>query len=204
MHTRNVSRHALSVMVTGLVLALGLVLLPSQARAQDMAEPSHPAHIHAGTCAELGEVVFPLADVNVQAGTPVASDDMGTPAAGGMDGDDMGTPTDGMMGSPATDMGMGTAAAGPLGVDAETSETVVEAALADIIAGGHSINVHESGENIGNYIACGDIAGTADESGDLTIELGELNESGHTGTATLHDNGDGTTTVSVWLMRGEM
>lgn len=34
----------------------------------DTAAEAHPAHIHAGTCAELGEVVVPLEDVMVPAG----------------------------------------------------------------------------------------------------------------------------------------
>jgi hypothetical protein len=33
----------------------------------DRAEEAHPAHIHTGTCAELGEVVVPLLDVTVPA-----------------------------------------------------------------------------------------------------------------------------------------
>ncbi len=33
----------------------------------NQAEESHPAHIHAGTCAELGDVVVPLLDVAVPA-----------------------------------------------------------------------------------------------------------------------------------------
>lgn len=200
MHTRKVSPHAASVLATGLVLALGLLLLPSQVRAQDVADVAHPAHIHTGTCAELGDVVFPLADVSADAGTPVASHDMGTPEAGGMDGHDMGTPSTG--GIEGHDMG--TPESAPLGVGVDTSETIVEAALADILAASHAINVHESAENIGNYIACGDIAGAADDSGDLTIELATLNDSGYVGTATLHDNGDGTTTVTITLTHPEM
>ncbi len=40
---------------------------------------------------------------------------------------------------------------------------------------------------------------------DLAIGLAELNGSGHSGVAWLHDNGDGTTTVDVVLMhRGMM
>jgi hypothetical protein len=58
-------------------------------------------------------------------------------------------------------------------------------------------------ENIGNYIACGDIAGTANDSGDLTIKLEPLNDSGYNGTVVLHDNGDGTTTVSITLTHPE-
>jgi hypothetical protein len=34
----------------------------------DTAEEAHPAHIHSGTCAELGDVVIPLENVAVPAG----------------------------------------------------------------------------------------------------------------------------------------
>jgi hypothetical protein len=86
----------------------------------------------------------------------------------------------------------------------ETSDTTVEAALTDLTAGGYAINVHESAENIGNYIACGDIMGTATANGDVTIALDTLNDSGYSGTATLHDNGDGTTTVSITLTHADL
>ena len=48
----------------GLLLASSLLLLlaPTMA-AQDDANESHPAHIHSGTCDQLGDVVYPLADV---------------------------------------------------------------------------------------------------------------------------------------------
>ncbi len=82
------------------------------------------------------------------------------------------------------------------------STTVVEASLSDIISGEHAINVHESPENIQNYIACGDIVGQ--ETGGLQIELDELNDSGYQGVANLTDNGDNTTTVTVVLMRSEV
>lgn len=145
--------------------------------------PSHPAHIHSGTCTELGDVVFPLADLAAPGamGTPEA-----TPADMGMAGHDMGTPMAG------EDMTEGTA---------ETSVTDVDASLDDILAAEHAINVHESADNIGNYIACGDITGEP-EDGELTIELEELNDSGHSGEAVLVDNGDGTTTVTVTLTSG--
>ncbi len=201
MHTRSISTHARSVLAIGLILALGLVLAPGQTRAQDMAMVAHPAHIHSGTCAELGEVVYPLSDVSADAGTPMAGDEMGTPASGEM----MASPTSmDAMGTPASDMSTGTPAADAMGMAVATSETTVEAALADLTAGGYAINVHESAENIGNYIACGDIVGASTESGDVTVELATLNDSGYMGTATLHDNGDGTTLVTITLMQGEM
>src|SRR5215211_1780685 len=65
-----------------------------------------PAHIHSGTCAELGDVVYPLTDVD---------------ASG-------------------------------------ESITVVETSLADLSATGpYAINIHLSADDIGTYVACGDI-----------------------------------------------
>jgi hypothetical protein len=92
------------------------------------------------------------------------------------------------------------------------SETDVEVALADLLASPYAINLHESATNLGVYVACGDIVAPAeDEGGDdeatsgddeaaettVTIDLSELNDSGVSGTATLTDNGDGTTTVEI-------
>jgi len=82
---------------------------------------------------------------------------------------------------------------------AAQSITDVDVALEDILADDHAINVHESVENIQNYIACGDVTGEV-EDGELAIELQELNDSGITGGALLTDNGDGTTTVTVTLV----
>jgi hypothetical protein len=87
-------------------------------------------------------------------------------------------------------------AAGAIAV--ELSVTRVEASLADILGAPHAINIHESAENIGNYIACGNVVGTPNGA-DLFIGVGELNDSGYAGIAWLHDNGDGTTTVSVFI-----
>ncbi len=95
-----------------------------------------------------------------------------------------------------------TPVAGESGMVAE-STTTVEVALDDILAAEHAINVHESAENIGNYIACGDVAGTATD-GMLMIELLELNASGYMGQAMLMDNGDGTTDVTIMLMDSGM
>ena len=58
------------------VAALTLLVPGSRAQTPVSDAEAHPAHIHAGTCDQLGEVVFPLADVVTQSG-----EDMG--AAGG-------------------------------------------------------------------------------------------------------------------------
>lgn len=178
---------ALTAFVTGaLVLALGLIVSVQIISAQgtgatpaaqggiDTALALHPAHIHSGTCDELGDIVFPLNDL--QAASQVASPEAtpgvalaATPAA-----------------SPDVDLNDTTA----------QSSTVVEASLDDILAAEHAINVHESTENIQNYIACGEVTGSPTD-GQITIELEELNGSGFVGEAMLTDNGDDTTTVHV-------
>jgi hypothetical protein len=75
-------------------------------------------------------------------------------------------------------------------------------ALEDILGAEHAVNVHESAENIQNYIACGDITGEP-ENGHLSVELQELNDSGYMGHAVFTSNDDGTTTVTVTLMQGD-
>jgi plastocyanin len=122
--------------------------------------PSHPAHIHQGTCDELGDIVAPLDNVS----EPEASEVSGTE--------------------------------NPIPV--RVSETLVELSLDDILAGEHSINVHESEDNIQEYIACGEIGGAV-RGGKLVIGLGELNESSHTGVAVLEE-AEGGTNVVVYLM----
>ena len=161
-----------ALMALGALLMLGAISIGgSGALAQDMAGVAHPAHIHSGTCEELGDVVYPLSDVGADMmmdGTPMAMDMGGSGSA----------------------------------IPVEASVTTVQAALSDIVASEHAINVHESGENIGNYIACGAIGGPMMGMTDLAIGLGALNDSGYSGIAWLHDNGDGSTTVYVFLTQG--
>jgi plastocyanin len=150
------------VVITGLVVGYG-------ARGTSAHEgEAHPAHIHSGSCATLGDVVYPLSDVG-----GAMMDANGTPIAG---------------------TAMGAADAIPVDV----SVTTVQADLNTLLGSEYAINVHESAENIGNYIACGDLGGEVMGS-DLAIGLAELNDSGYSGVAWLHDNGDGTTNVSVFL-----
>jgi hypothetical protein len=166
------------LIIATVLLAAGLI---GSAGAQDSlatpdaGAPSHPAHIHSGTCATLGEVVFPLENVT-------ASEATASPEA-----------------SPVLELAATPAVSGL----ALMSTTTVETTLDDLLGGEHAINLHESDENIQNYIACGDLTGTPSD-GMLTIELAELNDSGVTGQATLTDNGDGTTTVMVQVTHGAM
>ena len=150
-----------------LVVPAGLAQTPvSQA---DMEAEAHPAHIHSGTCDQLGDVVYPLADVAT------------------LSGEEMGTG----------------------GHAVKVSEVNhVDAPLQEIIDGGHAINVHLSAEEIGTYIACGNIGGVVHEREngegmEITIALAELNDSGHVGIAWLGDDGKGGTNVSVSLIEPE-
>lgn len=73
------------------------------------------------------------------------------------------------------------------------SESTVDLTLDAILAEPHAVVVHESADNMGNYILCGNIGGVLVD-GSLTIALGELNGSGHVGVAVLTE-GMGTTDV---------
>jgi uncharacterized cupredoxin-like copper-binding protein len=107
---------------------------------------------------------------------------------------DVGAPTMDASGTPVASMPMGAADAIPV----EVSVTTVQTTLNNLVSAPYAVNVHESAASIGNYIACGNIGGAVMGS-DLAVGLGELNKSGYSGVAWLHDNGDGTTTVSVYL-----
>lgn len=89
----------------------------------------------------------------------------------------------------------------------EVSETVIpDVSVQDLLDGGYAVNVHLSGDDIGTYIACGNIGGvvsTREWGGDgseVTIGLGELNDSGYVGTAWLGDTDDGGVLVGINLL----
>ena len=131
------------------------------------AATGHPAHLHAGSCDTLGEVIYPLNDLALT-GTD------GTPAAVG-EIDSTSTTTIQLPDRPHED-------------------------FEHFVASGYALNVHASAEDIGTYIACGDISGHV-TGHQLKLELRQLNGSGYQGQATLTDNGDGTMTVTVILTR---
>lgn len=134
--------------------------------------PAYPAHIHAGTCDDLEP--NPLEGLNDV--TPWINEDTD---------DESANEHQGVLTAP----------------EVNRSETDVELPLEDILAQPHSINVHESADNIENYIACGEIGGivVADDGDDtLVVALRSLNDSGYHGLAFLEANGD-TTTVRLWL-----
>jgi hypothetical protein len=80
----------------------------------------------------------------------------------------------------------------PIPVAVATTEVPV--ALADILSGGHALNVHNP-DDPSIYVACGNIGGVPDERGDLFVGLDQWEGSGFSGIAWLHDNGSSTTVV---------
>lgn len=197
------AKRAFALVIAAFIFTLGLVASGPALSAQGpvatpadqegpAVEAAHPAHIHEGSCPEPGDVVFPLNDL-----TPLGIDvapEVGTdPTPVGMSG----TPVSMEVVSDATPVMEEATGVNP--AVAESTTTDVAASLDEILGDEHAINVHESPENIENYIACGDITGTSTD-GELQIVLEEVNNSGYIGEAHLFDNGDGTTTVTVTLM----
>ena len=150
---------------------VGAALAGSAVSAQEASMAAHPAHIHAGTCPTPGNVVAELGAVSGQ------------------------FLVDGTASASAESIGQATA------VPVEASITTVALPLADIAAGGHAIVVHKSLDEMGVYILCGDIGGHTIGSADLPIGLAALNDSGYSGIAWLHDNGDGSTAVNLFATR---
>jgi hypothetical protein len=156
----------------GAAALLALTLAPGSALAQDDASDDmsgddmmmgtmvpHPAHIHAGQCPGVGDVVTPLNDVTV----------VGNEAQGAADS-----------------------------IHVDISQSTVPLGLADILAADHAINVHQSADDMGTYIACGNIGGH-DVDGSFLVGMGPVGDSGYSGIAWLTDNGDGTTDVLVTI-----
>jgi hypothetical protein len=87
---------------------------------------------------------------------------------------------------------------------AQSSFTNVPLPLDAILAGDHAINIHLSAEDIGFYLACGELGGVLDPGGALTIGLREQNDAGFTGIAYLAPSADGASTdVSVFVAQSD-
>ncbi|MFN8594484.1 MAG: hypothetical protein U0031_23780 [Thermomicrobiales bacterium] len=168
------------LLVTAAVAAALTVGFVASGTAQDATptagEPAPAAyanHIHAGTCdnldpapaAALADLQFPEWVAALDSTDPAAAATIGNPA-------DLGN--------------------APIPVAVATTE--VQVPLADIVSGGHAINVHDAADP-SVYIACGNIGGMTDENGDLFVGLDPVDDSGFSGVAWLHDNGSSTTVV---------
>lgn len=83
---------------------------------------------------------------------------------------------------------------------AESSFTVVPIPLDALLGSNYAINVHLSADQIGTYLACGEIGGAVNANGELVIGLREMSNSGFTGVAFLTPGLDGASTnVSVFI-----
>jgi hypothetical protein len=161
------------VVLVAILMVEGGATSAQEASGSPTAAPAHPVHIHPGSCAILGDIAYPLNDlVPPQMGQSPMQD---TPSMEGGEIETMSTSTIVLPEKPHSN-------------------------FEQFVSGGHSINVHASAEDIGTYIACGDIVGGG-SGHQLQLELQELNGSGYQGLATLTDNGDGTMTVAIVLTR---
>jgi hypothetical protein len=154
------------------------------------AEPAHPVHIHSGTCDALGDIVYPLHDIETYSATRTFSfGPAATPEAGSM-----ATPMPGVSVSETTPVLF--------------SLTHVDANIVDLVGGGYAINAHESAENIQNYIACGNIpqctAAACSAVTSVVIELAPLNDSGYFGVAQIEADPNGGVNVGVFLFHPTM
>ena len=96
---------------------------------------------------------------------------------------------------------------GVVGNDAQGAEehvhvdiglSTVDLALADILAADHTIMVHQSADDMGTILSCGNIGGH-DVNGSFLVGMGAVGDSGYSGIAWLTDKGDGTTDVQVTI-----
>lgn len=175
------------------VLAAALAL-GAAAPAGAVHEGDYPAHIHAGSCESLGDVVFPLGNAVVGGLAMGMGADMGM-----MEGTPAGGETE-------SAMAMGEEMGSEARIPVATSYTVVDAPLADILGADHAINVHLSDEEIATYVACGDLGGMVmtgagmEGGGTLIVGLRTLNDSRISGVAMLEGMGAQT---AVTLFLGE-
>jgi len=181
---------------TALLVVVAMMSLGSvSAFAQDAtpaagAEPAHPVHIHSGSCATLGDVVYPLTDIQTYNVTQSFSfGPAATPEA-----ESMATPAASVSGTETTPVLF--------------SFTHIDANLSELVTGDFAINAHESKENIQNYIACGDIpkctAAACSAVTGVVIELATLNNSGYFGVARIDSDPNGGSNVSVFLFHPAM
>jgi hypothetical protein len=175
--SRFLSTAALAAAMTASVAGVGLAQEATPTTmVDDVAMGALPAHLHQGSCANLGdEPVERLADVQFPAWVGAM-----------LGGDDAAMESEAVV---AEDFGNA-----PVPVAVSTTEVAIP--LADIVAGGHAIRVELAApDDPEDAIACADIGGVVDENGDLFVGIEPVNESGHSGTVWLHDNGASTTIV---------
>lgn len=169
----------LSVVLVFGLLAAGFSMARAQQSDPTVDGPGtpRPGHIHAGSCANLGDVVYALSNATID----------------NLPADYQSTGDVNFVGSQNV-------------LPVYASETTLDVSLDEILSADHAINFHLSGDEIGTYIACGDIGGFV-RDGVLYVGLapatgdnGYDGSSQFAGTAVLTDNGDNTTSVVVQLV----
>ena len=88
------------------------------------------------------------------------------------------------------------------GFPVEASVTIVEMPLDDLVASDHAIVVHRSEAEMDDPLVCGDIGGVMIGADELPVALAPVGLSPWSGIAILDDEGNGTTTVSVYVFEG--
>jgi len=167
--SNTVKRLTVGIALLGTLVVGSTGLVLGQAT-EEAATVSHPAHIHNGTCDNLDpNPAAPLTSVEPNVNKDSDDEDANAP------------------------QGVLTA------TKVLYSKTEgAEIAWDDLLAESHAINVHESDENIQNYIACGDIGGVVVDD-QLVIALHPQNDSGYTGIAIVKKNGDDKVDVEIYL-----
>lgn len=171
--TRSLKSASITAILAGTLMFSGAsAVLAQDEQPSDVPDIAHPAHIHTGTCEDLDP--NPAQPLNDI--VPYANDE----------DSDMDNSPQGVLTAPIM----------------LRSETDVEMSLEDLLAEPHAINVHQSTEQIENYVACGNIGGIVvdDDDGTLAVGLSPLNDSGIYGIAFLTNDGDNTN-VKVWLVQ---
>jgi hypothetical protein len=156
----------------GALMAGGLVISgPATGIAQDeTVSNSHPAHVHAGTCDDLEP-------------NPVVALNNVEPRQNDPEDEDANNDVQGVLTAPQMNW---------------SRTDALEISWDDMLATSHSVNIHESEENIQNYIACGEIGGISVD-GSIVIALHPINDSGYSGIAIIREDGDDNTDIEVYL-----
>ncbi len=165
-----------------LALAAALMIaMNASVRAQgdDDPEPGeHPVTINAGTCNQIGEVVYEVGTAEPK------------PAAGVLGGDDELIDEDEAADEAEPEV--------PLGVNVWKTQGEVDTTFDDLIGGEFVVAVSESEEINTNYLACGTITGAGfedDEDGQMVVGIQPLDGSGVSGFAVFEQD---TQTINIF------
>ncbi len=186
--------------IGALASALSLTGLGAGASAAQQEAEGFPVHIHTGTCDQLDPApLHPLDNVHRGVIAKVHEDLDAVADAVRREGDRARE----LAGRPFEEIKRADEALRrehPNVVPVHVSNTTVDVPLADLLASPHAINAHASADEIDTYIACGTITGLPNH-GELGVSMAPLSDSGYSGIAWLHEDGN-RTQVTVFLTAG--